>query len=215
MISMIVVDDQNLVRAAIVRLLSELPHIQILAEADSGEEAVRLAKEKSPDLILMDINMPGIGGLEAIRRILIHNPDIKILALTSCIHDPFPSRILQAGVKGYLTKGANLEKMTQAIRTVAAGQVYLDPEIAQNIALKNVAGTGQSAVNDLSKRELEILARVVKGIDVATIAEKLCISPKTVNTYRYRIYEKLNVQNDVELTWFALRQGLFELEEGF
>ncbi len=210
---MMVVDDDNLVRLGISRLLSDVSGIEVVAEAASGEEAVKLAKEKHPHVVLMDIRMPGIGGLEATRRMVRHDPNVKIIAITVCGAEPFPSKLLQAGASGYLTKGAKPEEMVNAIRSVHAGKRYLGVEIAQQLALRNLSeGDKKTPFEELSERELQVTMMITTGSSVQQIADRLCVSPKTINTYRYRIYEKLNVNSDVGLTLFALRHGLVDRE---
>lgn len=211
MIKLMIVDDQRLVRDGIALLLNNLPNMQVIAKASNGEEAIKLAKEKIPDVILMDINMPGIGGIYATHKILASNPNIKIIALTIYVNEPFPASILKAGAKGYLTKGTSLEKMIEAIHAVVAGETYLDPEVAQQLALKSMSRSS-SPFDSLSIREFTIMMMVAKGEKIKAISKKLCISPKTVNTYRYRLYKKLNVKNNVELTIFAIEQGLVDNE---
>lgn len=210
MIKVMIVDDHPLVQDGITALLGDLPDFKVIAKASNGEEAIRLGKEKNPDIILMDINMPGIGGIYATHKILANNPNIKIIALTTSINEPFPASILKAGAKGYLTKGASLEKMIQAIHIVATGKTYLDPEVAQQLALKKIPESPISLFDSLSTRELTIMMMIIKDAKIQAIAKKLYISPKTVNTYRYRLYKKLSVKNDVELTLFAIEQGLLD-----
>ena len=211
-INVLVVDDHDLVRSGIVRLLSDVAGITVVGEANTGEEAVKIAREKRPNVVLMDIRMPGIGGLEATRKIVHQNPEIKVIALTIYENEPFPTKLLQAGASGYLTKGALIDEMVLAIRTVYAGNRYLGPEIAQQMALKSVAENEQSPFEQLSERELQVMIMITAGQSVQTIAEKLCVTPKTINSYRYRIFEKLNVQSDVELTLLAMRHGILETE---
>ena len=212
MIQIIVVDDHDLVRMGLVRLLDDAKGIEVVAEASSGEEAIELAKDKEPDVMLMDVRMPGIGGIEATRKIHRQYPDIKVIAVTACGDDPFPSRLLQAGAAGYLTKGASTEEMVRAIRTVTAGQKYLTPNVAQKLALQSV-GEGGSPFSELSDREMQIATMICSCKKVQEISDKLCLSPKTVNTYRYRIFEKLEISSDVELTHLAIRHGLLEPQE--
>lgn len=204
------VDDHELVRIGIRRLLQDISGIKVIGEASNGEEAIRLAKELIPDVVIMDIQMPGIGGLEATRKLLRHNPDIKILALTVCEDEPYPSRLLQAGAAGYITKGTNAEEMIRAIRTIHSGQRYISSEIAQQLALKRFSKSDESPIDILSERELQIMLMITNGQKVQEISEKLCLSPKTVNSYRYRIFEKLKIDSDVELTLLAIRLGLIE-----
>ena len=209
---MLVVDDHELVRAGISRLLSDVPGICVVAEANSGEEAVKIAREKRPNVVLMDVKMPGIGGLEATKKMLRNDPDVKIVALTIYGTEPFPTKLLQAGASGYLTKGALLEEMVTAIKTVHNGKRYLGPDIAQQLALKTLNEADKSPFDLLSERELQVMLMITAGQSVQTISEKLCVSPKTINSYRYRIYEKLNVQSDVELTLLAMRNGILDTE---
>lgn len=211
MINVLIVDDHDLVRAGVSRLLGDVPGIKVIGEARSGEEAVKLAKEKHPHVVLMDVKMPGIGGLEATRKMIRNDPEVKVVALTVCEGEPFPTKLLQAGASGYLTKGAGIEEMVNAIRSVHAGKRYLGPEIAQQLALKTL-NDGESLFDILSERELQVMIMITSGQSVQQISEKLCVSPKTINSYRYRIYEKLNVESDVELTLLAIRHGILDME---
>jgi len=204
-----VVDDHDLVRTGITRMLADIDGLQVVGEADSGESALKLARELKPDVVLMDVKMPGIGGLEATRKLLRSHPDIKVVAVTVCEEDPFPTRLMQAGAAGYLTKGAGLDEMVQAIRLAFAGQRYISPQIAQQLALKSFQPQG-SPFDSLSEREIQIALMIVGCQKVQIISDKLCLSPKTVNTYRYRIFEKLSVTSDVELTLLAVRHGMVD-----
>lgn len=209
MIRVLVVDDHDLVRTGITRMLADIDGLQVVGEADSGESALKLARELKPDVVLMDVKMPGIGGLEATRKLLRSHPDTKVVAVTVCEDDPFPTRLMQAGAAGYLTKGAGLDEMVQAIRLAFAGQRYISPQIAQQLALKSFQSQG-SPFDALSEREIQIALMIVGCQKVQIISDKLCLSPKTVNTYRYRIFEKLSVTSDVELTLLAVRHGMVD-----
>ena len=209
MIRVLVVDDHDLVRTGITRMLADIDGLQVVGEGDSGESALKLARELKPDVVLMDVKMPGIGGLEATRKLLRSHPDIKVVAVTVCEEDPFPTRLLQAGAAGYLTKGAGLDEMVQAIRLAFAGQRYISPQIAQQLALEPFQPQG-SPFDALSEREIQIALMIVGCQKVQIISDKLCLSPKTVNTYRYRIFEKLSVTSDVELTLLAVRHGMVD-----
>ncbi|HEX4044603.1 MAG TPA: UvrY/SirA/GacA family response regulator transcription factor [Gammaproteobacteria bacterium] len=210
MIKVLLVDDHDLVRMGIKRLLQDVKGLSVVGEASTGEEAVALAKDLMPDVVIMDVNMPGIGGLEATRKMMRHNPDIKILALTVYADEPYPSRLLQAGASGYLTKGCDPEEMIRAIRVIKAGQRYISPAIAQQIAIKRFSKGEESPLDILSERELQIMLMITQGQKVQDISKKLCLSPKTVNSYRYRIFEKLNIHSDVELTLLAVRLGMVD-----
>ena len=192
-------------------MLADVDGLQVIGQADSGETAITKTRELKPDVVLMDVKMPGIGGLEATRKLLRSYPDIKVIAVTICEEDPFPTRLLQAGAAGYLTKGAALEEMIQAIRMVFAGQRYISPQIAQHLALKAFQPqTNGSPFDLLSEREIQIALMIANCQKVQTISDKLCLSPKTVNTYRYRIYEKLSITSDVELALLAVRHGMVD-----
>ena len=205
MIKVLVVDDHELVRSGISRLLSDAKGIEVVGEAESGEEAVQFAKEYEPDIVLMDIRMPGIGGLEATRKIIRQNEEIQVIAVTACDDNPYASRLLQAGASGYITKGADAEEMVNAILKVKSGQKYISPEIAQRMALKPFQQDQASPFDELSEREMQIALMIVGCQKVSEISEKLFLSPKTVNSYRYRIFEKLNIDSDVQLTHLAVR----------
>jgi len=206
-----VVDDHDLVRTGISRMLADIDGLQVVGQAESGEVAIKKCRELKPDVVLMDVKMPGIGGLEATRKLLRSQPDVKVIAVTICEEDPFPTRLLQAGASGYLTKGAALDEMIQAIRMVFAGQRYISPQIAQQLALKSFQPKVNGSPFDLlSEREIQIALMIANCQKVQVISDKLCLSPKTVNTYRYRIYEKLSITSDVELALLAVRHGMVD-----
>lgn len=214
MIRVLVVDDQELVRCGICRLLADAEQVDVVGDAASGEEAVQLARDLEPDVVLMDINMPGIGGLEATQKILQRQPEIQIIALTVYNGDPYTSRLLKIGAAGYLTKGAHYDEMLRAIIKVNSGQKYISPEIAQKLALRPFQNEAESPFDTLSERELQISIMIAKGQRVSVISDALFLSPKTVNSYRYRIFEKLNIEkSDVQLTHLALRHGLIDAFE--
>ena len=212
MINVLLVDDHDLVRIGIRRLLTDVSGIKVVGEAKSGEEALKLARELKPQVILMDVKMPGIGGLEATRKVLRADPDVKVIAVTVYGEEPFPTRLLQAGAVGYITKGSSLDEMVQAIRTVHTGQKYLSPEVAQQLALRHLTDQDDSPFDSLSERELQVMIMITNGQKVQAISDKLCLSPKTVNSYRYRLFEKLGVNSDVELTHLAIRHGMLDTE---
>ncbi|MDO6708673.1 MULTISPECIES: UvrY/SirA/GacA family response regulator transcription factor [unclassified Photobacterium] len=212
MINVFLVDDHELVRTGIRRLLEDVRGIKVVGEAISGEDAVKWCRNEHADIILMDMNMPGIGGLEATRKILRVNPDVKIIVLTVHTENPFPTKVMQAGACGYLTKGAGADEMVNAIRTVNSGQRYISPEIAQQMALSQFSSSAENPFKDLSERELQIMMMITKGQKVTEISEQLNLSPKTVNSYRYRLFNKLDISGDVELTHLAIRHGMLDTE---
>ncbi|SQH33043.1 LuxR response regulator receiver [Pseudomonas mucidolens] len=191
-------------------MLADIDGLQVVGQAESGEESLIKARELKPDVVLMDVKMPGIGGLGATCKLLRSHPDIKVVVVTVCEEDPFPTRLLQAGAAGYLTKGAGLAEMVQAIRLVFAGQRYISPQIAQQLAIKSFQPVNDSPFDALSEREIQIALMIVGCQKVQAISDKLCLSPKTVNTYRYRIFEKLSISSDVELTLLAVRHGMVD-----
>ena len=199
----------SLVRTGIKLILETTQNIKVIGEADSGEEAVDWCRKRQCDVILMDMVMPGIGGLEA--KILRYNPDAKIIVLTIQTEEPYPTKIMQAGASGFLTKGAEPDEMIKAIKDVAAGKRFISPSVAQQIALSNVSSIDtESPFKSLSERELQITEMIAKGLKAGDIADKLNLSPKTVNSYRYRIFDKLNLKGDVELTRLAIRCGIVQ-----
>ena len=213
-IKLLVVDDHHLIRRCLVRILDEIETFAVVGETDSGEESINLSRSLKPDVVLMDIKMPGIGGIEATKRILAHNDQIKVVAITSCEDDVYPSRLLQAGAFAYLTKRTEPAEVIKAIKMVVAGKPYFSQEIAQQLALKNTAlwHSANSPFDQLSQRELQIAMMTVKGKKPVAIAEVLNISAKTINSYRYRIFDKFNISNDVELVHFAIKHKIFDVD---
>ena len=208
MIRVLLVDDHRLFRVGLRRLLDASKGIQIVGEADTGEAAVAAARELRPNIVLMDIYMPGIGGIEATRRITRMDLDIKVIAVTACEDNPFPVQALKAGASGYLTKGITADELSNAIRRVFLGKRYLSIEIAQELAVSAFEESPESPFEQLSNREMQIMMMVVSCQKVNDISSNLHLSPKTVNSYRYRIFEKLNVSSDVELALMAVRHGM-------
>ncbi|MFM2483659.1 UvrY/SirA/GacA family response regulator transcription factor [Celerinatantimonas yamalensis] len=213
MITVYLVDDHELVRTGIRRIIEDARGMKVVGEAESGEQAVQWARQNHADVMLMDMNMPGIGGLEATRKILRYDPDTRIVVLTIHTENPFPSKVMQAGAFGYLTKGAAPDEMLNAIRTVSCGQRYLSPQIAQQVALSSFSTDSENPFSQLSERELQIMLMITKGVRVTDISEQLNLSSKTVNSYRYRLFSKLNISGDVELTHLAIRHGILDAEK--
>ena len=209
MIRVLLVDDHRLVRASLRSVLDGADGVEVAGEAASGEDAIGQARDAAPDVVLMDVNMPGIGGLEATRRLRMAAPAARVIALTAHRDDPYPAQMLDAGAAGYLTKDCAPDELVDAIRRVAAGETWIDGAVARRLAGDRLARRpAGSPLAALSARELQVLQMVTRGAATKDIAETLGLSPKTVATYRYRLYEKLGVTNDVELARLALRHGV-------
>lgn len=208
MIRMLIVDDHQLFRTGLRKMLSEVKTLQLVGEASSGEEAVQQARELRPNVVLMGLIMPGIGGIEATRRIALMKLDIKVLMLTGCVENPFPMQALKAGAVGYLSKSVTPDELLAAIKKAFVGKRYLSSEVAHALALGAFDDDAQSPFEQLSGREMQIMMMVVNCHKVNEISSNLHLSPKTVNSYRYRIFEKLNVSSDVELALMAVRHGM-------
>ncbi len=214
MIKLLLVDDHELVREGLRRILAEAPGMEVVGEASSGEEAIDLARSLKPDVVIMDVSMPGIGGLETTRRLSHIDPDIKVIVVTVHVDEPYPTRLLEAGAAGYLTKSCAVDEIIDAIKAVSRGGRYIGTEIARQLALNMLPGGGnQSPFEKLSQREMQVMLMVTKGHSIREISDRLCLSPKTVSTYRYRLYDKLGVNNDVELTHLAMRYGIIDVEQ--
>ncbi|MFL0799606.1 MAG: response regulator [Agarilytica sp.] len=217
MTKILVADDHDLVRMGIVRMLADVDGFEVVGEAKTGEEAVKLAREICPDVILMDVKMPGIGGLEATRKIQTACDTAKVIAVTALSDELFSERLMKAGASGYVTKGAGFDEIVSAINTVVGGSLYISSDIAQQLALKNFGQnkTEASPFEQLSERELQTAIQIANGVKVNQIADAFCVSPKTVNSYRYRIFEKLNINSDVELALLAVKYKILVVESLF
>ncbi|MFC1771727.1 response regulator [Pseudomonadota bacterium] len=207
-INILLVDNQVLVRSGLRRLLDDIDGLKVIGEAGSGEQAVALCRELSPHVVLMDAQIQGIGGLEATRRIVRADLDINIVIVTLQVDDPVQPQFLEAGASGCLTKHCSVEEIADAVRAVVLGERYISADIARQMALSMLPGSVQSPFDLLSQREVQVLMMVAQGQGVHDISERLCLSSKTVSTYRYRLFEKLGVENDVELTRLAIRHGI-------
>jgi len=209
MIGVLLVDDHTVVRTGFRLLLETVPDVRVIAEADSGEAACLLFDEVTPDVVVLDLSMPGIGGLETLRRLRARNRDARMLALSAHDDAMHARRALRQGALGFLSKRTAPETLLEAVRLVAAGQRYIDPKLAQEIALAEVTGTA-SPVELLSEREFEVFMRLANGAAVQRIATELNLSTSTIGTHLYNIKQKLQAANQAELTLIALRAGLIE-----
>lgn len=212
MIRIVIVDDHVLVRTGFEGILAKEPDLEVIDQGASGEEAIRLARELKPDVMLMDVEMPGCSGLEATERILKSQPEVGIVVLTAHVKPPLPARMLEAGAGAYISKDCKAPELIQAIRAVARGDRYLAPEIAQQMALAVISGPSQNPFEALTTRELEVAMMLAKGMRPSEIASLINLSPKTIATHKYKVYEKTSVSNEVELLKLALRHGLVSTE---
>jgi two-component system invasion response regulator UvrY len=211
MIKVLIVDDHNIVRTSLrLALRSKANDISIVGEAETGEQAIDLVRKLKPDVVLMDIEMPGMNGLEATQKILRFYPALKIIALTAHEEEPFPASFLEAGASGYLTKNTDFEELIEAIRNANADHPYITPSIVHRLVDLRRKKAVRSPFIELSQRELQVMWMIIRGIKTKDIAEKINLSPTTVSTYRKRIFQKLNVKSDIELIRLAIRHGILD-----
>lgn len=210
-IRLVIVDDHDLVRHGFKSLLGAQPGIAVVGTMSSGEEVINWCRdhEGDVDVVLMDVNMPGIGGIGATQRISQSWPHIGIIIVT--VHDegPLPKKLLNGGARGYLTKGNGVEEMIEAIRDVHAGKHYIAKDIAQQLALSVLPGD-ENPLDSLSMRETQVLMMIAQGIKTQQISEQLNLSPKTISTYRARLFEKLDVSSDIEMLHLAMKHGVLD-----
>jgi two-component system, NarL family, invasion response regulator UvrY len=206
-IGVMLVDDHAVVRMGFRLLIDGAPDMRVVAEADSGEDALRRVDEAKPDVVVMDISMPGIGGLEAISRLLAKEPSTRILVLSAHEDAMHARRVLKAGALGYLTKRSAAEALLQAIRQVGLGKTFLDPQIAQELAVQHSSGA-PDPLDTLSEKEFKVFLALARGESVQEIAVVMSLSPRTVGTHLYNIKQKLGASNSAELAIMAVRAGL-------
>ena len=206
---MLLVDDHSVVRMGFKMLIDSEKDMQVIAEAETGEDGIIKFQEIKPDVIVMDITMPGIGGLEAIERIIAKDKNAKILVLSAHEDSVHPKRVLSAGAIGYLTKRSAAEELINAIRTVGSGKKYIESSVAQQLAITQLSGENDPT-EVLSDREFEVFISLAKGKSTNEIADTMCLSPRTVGTHLYNIKQKLNANNSAEIALIAIRCGLLE-----
>lgn len=208
-IRVMLVDDHAVVRMGFRMLLSDTPDMEVVAEASTGEEALQRCAEGAPDVIVMDLSMPGMGGLEAITRLTAKHASVRILILSAHEDTIHPKRALKAGAAGYLSKRSAAEELIQAIRQLMAGKMYVEAHLAQQMAVQQLS-SDQNPVDVLSAREFEVFIALAKGRSVVEIAEVLHLSPRTVGTHLYNIKQKLKASNQAEIAIAAMRAGLID-----
>jgi DNA-binding NarL/FixJ family response regulator len=211
MIKVLLADDHSIVREGLRRIIEESEDIEVIAEADDGRTAIQLAREKLPDIAVVDISMPGLDGLEVVSQLKVYRPELPIIILTMHEEEQYVVRAIEAGAMGYITKRSAPEHLIKAIRQVMGGTRYLTPEASEALALRIAKGAGsKSSLDSLSNRELQVLRRLAMGHTNHEIAEAYNISTKTVDTYRSRLLKKLNLRNNAELSRFAIQNKLIE-----
>lgn len=214
MIRVLIVDDHPVVRAGIRQLVSDERDISVVAEAGSGVEALERLKQRDVDVVLLDISMPGIDGIETLKRIVAEYRNVHVLVLSMYAEEQYARPMLKAGAAGYLTKQAAPDLLVSALRTVAAGRRFVSPALAEQIAGEIARGDERPAHAQLSSREHQIFLRLAAGDSVSQIAQLLGLSVKTVSTYRTRVMEKTGLTRNAELTMYAIRHGLIEAPGG-
>ncbi len=210
LINIVIVDDHELVRTGLKMIIAKMPGINLVAEGENGEQAIALVREYKPDVILMDVNMPVLSGIEATRRISQHLSETKVIILTVHAENPFPQQLLEAGASGYLTKGCAASELENAIKKVATTGRYIGHDIAQQMALSMLPGGDNSPFDVLTAREMEVMMLLAQGKKPKEIGDIMILSHKTIATYKYRILDKLNLKNIIELAHMAIKHGILE-----
>lgn len=211
MIQILIIGDHALVRTGLRHILDQSNKFTKISEASSKEVALNRCRQMRPDVILLSVNLPGLTGFEVTRKLKRTHPGAKIIVLAVHAKPPYPMRMLGAGASGYLTRDCDAGELLQAIKIVAGGQRYIGSEAAKQLALSMLSGTaGESPFEDLSAREMEVMFKITDGRRIPDIASLMCLSPKTVSTYKYRILGKLGARSEVELVRMAMRYGLLE-----
>lgn len=213
MIRVLIIEDHDIVREGMEYLLSQKKGFTVVGSALTGKEGIKFAREKAPDVIVLDFQLPDINGLEIIHKLVQYDSKIKILILTAQSSEELAIQLLEAGAAGFLSKSCGYSELTKAIETVHLGHRYISPDMASKLALRKTSTNGQSFFQELSIREMEITLLIASGFNPEAIAKRLSLSKKTVHSYRYRIFEKLGIQSDLELLRLALQHKLIELDE--
>jgi DNA-binding NarL/FixJ family response regulator len=210
MIRIVLIDDHELVRTGFRMILAQQPDIEVVGEASDGEHGLALLRKLQPDLALVDVHMPGVSGIEVTERVRKLKLKTRIVIVTMVSEAPFPRRLLEAGASGYITKTCPSSELIRAVRQVYDGRRHLSPAVAEAMALSAIDGSNHSPFETLSARELEVALLLARGQAMTLIAERLNLSAKTVATYKYRLFEKLNIDNSVTLAHLANLHGLLD-----
>jgi two-component system invasion response regulator UvrY len=210
MIQILIVDDQELVRTGLRHILEKHPDIGSIAEVSTGEDAIQQCRDSMPDCVLLDVSLPGLSAFEVTSRLHRANPKAGIVILAVHAKSPYPTRLMDAGARGYLTKDCDSGELLKAVHAAARGERYIGVEAAKQLALSMFPGAAESPFDELSAREMEVMLKLTEGNRIPDIASLMCLSPKTVATYKYRIYDKLGTRSEVDLVRMAMRYGLLE-----
>ncbi len=210
MIKVFIADDHPIVRAGLRQLIDYSDDISVIGEAEDGTQVIKSVNELEPDVVLLDISMPGMNGLDILKQLTPTRPDLPVLILSMHSEDQYAIRVLKAGAAGYLTKTRTPDELVNAIRTVAAGKKYISSSIAERLAQGLGSGFDHALHEALSDREMQVLQKIAQGHTVTEIAEQLILSVKTISTYRSRILEKLNLRTNAELTYYAIKNEIVE-----
>ncbi|HHA2844234.1 TPA: response regulator [Stenotrophomonas maltophilia] len=203
------VDDHALVRTGMKMILSGETDIEVVGEAETGEDALREVRQLLPDVVLCDLHLPGVSGMEVTERIVRSHRNTRVVIVSVLEDGPLPKRLLEAGAAGYIGKGCDAQELLRAVRDVAAGRRYLGTSIAQNLALSTVEGNG-SPFDNLSPRELEVALLLTQGLRQEDIARRLSLNAKTVNTHKARLFEKMGIHDNIALARMASQYGLVD-----
>lgn len=209
MIRVLVADDHALVRGGLSRLLESKEDIEVVAEAGTGHEAVALCREHRPDVVLLDLDLPDIDGLEVTRQIMSFQSSVRVLILTMHDSEEYANRAIQAGAAGFIIKGVPPQELPEAVRRVAAGNTYITPSVMERMIMRR-RDHEENPLERLSERELQVLVKLSQGKEIRDITEELSLSPSTVGTYKKRIFEKLEINNMAELIRFAMKHKLID-----
>ncbi len=207
-VRLLIADDHAVVRQGIRQILTDAPEVHIVAEASTGAEALELMRSSDVDLVLLDISMPGLNGLDVVRQVRHDQPSVRVLVLSVHPEEQYAVRVMKAGASGYLTKDSAPEELISALRCIAGGHKYLTPSLAERLASEVETGTDRLPHETLSDREYQVMLLIAEGLRVQDIAERLTLSAKTVSTYRTRLLQKMKMHGSSEVVRYAVRHGL-------